>query len=71
MTEELNNWSAFVAAWLPGSEGAGVADVLYGDKPFTGTLPYTWPKTLAQADTKVSATDVGEPLFPLGYAFSK
>jgi beta-glucosidase len=48
-----------------------VADVLYGDKPFTGTLPYTWPKTLAQADTKVSATDVGEPLFPLGYAFSK
>lgn len=71
VTEELNNWSAFVAAWLPGSEGAGVADVLYGDKPFTGTLPYTWPKTLAQADTKVSATDVGEPLFPLGYAFSK
>ena len=71
VTEELKSWSAFVAAWLPGSEGAGVADVLYGDKPFTGTLPYAWPRTLEQVDTKVSATDLGEPLFPLGYAFPK
>jgi len=71
VTEELKNWSAFVAAWLPGSEGAGVADVLYGDKSFTGTLPYAWPRTLAQADTKGSSADLGKPLFPLGYAFSK
>jgi beta-glucosidase len=35
--------AAFVAAWLPGSEGQGVADVLFGDAPFTGTLPMTWP----------------------------
>ena len=30
-------------AWLPGSEGSGVADVLFGDKSFTGTLPLPWP----------------------------
>jgi hypothetical protein len=34
---------AFLAAWLPGTEGGGVADVLFGDKPFTGKLPFTWP----------------------------
>jgi len=34
---------AFVAAWLPGTEGGGVADVLFGEKPFTGKLPFTWP----------------------------
>lgn len=36
-------WDAVVAAWLPGSEGGGVADVLFGDYPFTGTLPVAWP----------------------------
>ncbi|MCL2689263.1 MAG: glycoside hydrolase family 3 C-terminal domain-containing protein [Chitinispirillia bacterium] len=34
---------AFIAAWLPGTEGAGVADVLFGDRPFTGKLPFAWP----------------------------
>ncbi len=42
---ELAASDAFVAAWLPGSEGAGVADVLLGDYDFTGTLPFTWPAT--------------------------
>lgn len=40
---ELEHTSAFVAAWLPGSEGQGVADVLFGDHPFTGVLPFSWP----------------------------
>jgi beta-glucosidase len=41
---------AIVAAWLPGTEaGPGLADVLFGDKPFTGTSPYTWPRTAADA----------------------
>lgn len=35
-------WDASVAAWLPGSEGQGVADVLFGDYPFMGTLPVEW-----------------------------
>lgn len=39
----VNDWDALVAAWLPGSEGAGVTDVLFGDYPFTGTLPVIWP----------------------------
>jgi beta-glucosidase len=42
---ELAASDAFVAAWLPGSEGAGVADVLLGDYDFVGTLPFTWPST--------------------------
>jgi len=37
------NWPTIVAAWLPGSEGQGVSDVLFGDYPFTGTLPISWP----------------------------
>lgn len=36
------DWDAIVAAWLPGSEGAGIADVLFGDYPFTGKLPIEW-----------------------------
>lgn len=50
---------AFVAAWLPGTEGQGVADVLFGEYPFTGKLPYTWPRSIDQipfdfADGKIS-----------------
>jgi len=40
--EYANDWDAVVAAWLPGSEGHGVADVLFGDYGFTGTLPVVW-----------------------------
>jgi hypothetical protein len=36
---------AFVAAWLPGTEGEGMTDVLFGDTPFTGTLARNWPKS--------------------------
>ena len=37
--------NALVASWLPGTEGEGVADTLFGDKPFTGRLPQTWAKS--------------------------
>ncbi|MFA5413585.1 MAG: glycoside hydrolase family 3 protein [Patescibacteria group bacterium] len=40
--EYAKNWDAIIAAWLPGSEGQGVADVLFGDFAFTGTLPVEW-----------------------------
>ncbi|HLD31030.1 MAG TPA: glycoside hydrolase family 3 C-terminal domain-containing protein, partial [Patescibacteria group bacterium] len=36
------NWDAIIAAWLPGSEGQGVTDVLFGNFPFTGILPVDW-----------------------------
>ena len=39
---------AFVAAWLPGTEGGGITDVLFGHRPFTGRLPYTWPRSIEQ-----------------------
>jgi beta-glucosidase len=39
----LSECDAWVAAWLPGSEGQGIVDVLVGDAPFTGRSPYAWP----------------------------
>ncbi len=67
---QLEKSDAFVAAWLPGSEGQGVADVLFGDKPFTGKLSFTWPRQMSQLpfDFKTLPTQ-GEdaPLFPFGY----
>lgn len=66
MNRELNAADAFVAAWLPGSEGAGVADVLFGQREATGRLSFSWP-----------AACTGEPvngpegaLFPLGFGRS-
>lgn len=63
VNRELNAADAFVAAWLPGSEGAGVADVLFGRSPATGSLSFSWP-----------ADCTGEPvngpqgaLFTVGY----
>jgi beta-glucosidase len=44
--EVLDEADAFVAAWLPGTEGQGVTDVLFGDYPPTGRLSYTWPNSL-------------------------
>jgi beta-glucosidase len=58
--DEYKKWDAFIAAWLPGSEGGGIADVLFGDKNFTGRTPYTWRKTIN-----------GEILFPFGYGLTK
>lgn len=56
--------SALDAAWLPGSEGAGVADVLFGKVAPTGALPVSWPATATQQP--VNAGDGQTPLFPLG-----
>jgi beta-glucosidase len=57
---------ALVAAWLPGSEGAGVADTLFGRRPFTGRLPMTWPKSLDQEPINVGDRNY-DPLFPYGW----
>ncbi|NIJ29662.1 beta-glucosidase [Sphingomonas insulae] len=62
----LNAADAFVAAWLPGSEGGGVADVLFGKQQFRGRLPYSWPKRSDQSPLNVG--DAGyDPLFPYGF----
>jgi len=44
ITDELNESKAFVVAWFPGSEGQGVADVLFGDHNFQGKLSFSWPR---------------------------
>jgi beta-glucosidase len=58
--DEYKDWDAFIAAWLPGTEGGGIADVLFGNRDFTGRTPYTWRKTIN-----------GEILYPFGYGLTK
>lgn len=71
ITEEIGDWSAFVMAWLPGSEGGGVADVLYGDIPFSGTLPFDWPKSMNYFTVgKQGAPGQDEILFHYGYGMT-
>jgi beta-glucosidase len=60
---------AIVAAWLPGSEGAGVADDLFGLRPFTGKLPVTWPRSLAQEPINKGDANY-DPLYPFGYGLT-
>jgi beta-glucosidase len=55
----LGQSSAVVAAWLPGTEGQGVADVLFGDYKPTGKLSFTWPKAVGKG--------TADPLFAYGY----
>jgi beta-glucosidase len=62
----LRQVDALVASWLPGSEGAGVSDVLFGRRPFTGRLPVSWPRSVAQEPINVG--DRGyDPLYPFGF----
>ncbi|CAM5184568.1 glucan 1,4-beta-glucosidase [Alishewanella longhuensis] len=69
---ELNASDAFVAVWLPGSEGEGVADVILRDSTgavqhdFTGKLSFSWPATPQQATVNMGDTDY-QPLLPYGF----
>ncbi len=64
--ELLTQIDALVASWLPGSEGMGVADVLFGKKPFTGKLPVTWPRSVAQEPINVGDSSY-DPLYKYGF----
>ncbi|HZL04968.1 MAG TPA: glycoside hydrolase family 3 C-terminal domain-containing protein, partial [Coriobacteriia bacterium] len=66
---QRNEADAIVAAWLPGSEGAGVADDLFGARPFTGKLPVSWPRTLAQEPINIGDPNYN-PLYPYGYGLT-
>jgi len=71
ITDQFQDADAWVAAWLPGSEGEGVTDVLFGDYLFTGKLSYSWPRSNAQLpineNNSAGKTGCQAPLFPFGY----
>jgi beta-glucosidase len=75
ITDQFRIPDAWVAAWLPGSEGQGVADVLLGDYPFTGKLPYTWPRSNEQLpineNNDIGNTGCDAPLFPFGFGLGQ
>ncbi|MDX9690928.1 MAG: glycoside hydrolase family 3 protein [Acholeplasmataceae bacterium] len=72
VTDYIDSFDAYIMAFLPGTEGLGITDVLYGDHDFKGTLPYTYPRILSQAthtmlDLNYNANDY---LFPYGFGLS-
>jgi beta-glucosidase len=69
VTDELSKMDAFVMSWLPGSEGAGVSDVLFGNRPFTGKLPVSWPRSEDQEPINVGDRSY-DPLFPYGFGLT-
>jgi len=64
VNEEMAASDAFVAAWLPGSQGEGVANALFGRTPFTGKLPRPWPAT------DIACNEPAEELLPTGYGLT-
>jgi len=75
MNREINAADAFVAAWLPGSEGAGIADVLLRNADgsvqhdFKGKLSFSWPRTATQYANNVGQKDY-DPLFAFGFGLT-
>ncbi|MBN2738891.1 MAG: glycoside hydrolase family 3 C-terminal domain-containing protein [Spirochaetales bacterium] len=69
MTTQIQNADAFIAAWLPGTEGLGVTDCLFGDYDFTGRLSYSWPRDDSQIPINIHDTNYN-PLFEFGAGLS-
>jgi beta-glucosidase len=69
ITNALADCNAFVAAWLPGTEGQGIADVLFGDYNFTGKLSHSWPRNMNQIPINYGDANY-DPLFPYGFGLS-
>jgi beta-glucosidase len=62
----LGQIDSLVASWLPGSEGEGVADMLFGKAGFTGRLPVSWPRSVSQEPINVGDASY-DPLYPFGW----
>lgn len=69
IADTLKQSDVFIEAWLPGTEGQGVADVLFGDYHPTGRLPLSWPKDGNQVPVHIG-DDPYNPLFPYGDGLS-
>ncbi len=68
IASHLPQWDGLVAAWLPGTEGQGVADILFGVVEPTGTLPVTWMRSASQQP--INHGDGQAPLFPLDFGLT-
>ena len=69
INKELDSSHAFIAAWLPGTEGEGISDVLFGDFDFTGKLSMTWPRSMKQIPINYGDSSY-DPLFKFGFGLS-
>jgi Beta-glucosidase-related glycosidases len=69
INDALGRCDAFVAAWLPGTEGQGVTDVLFGDYKPTGKLSFSWPRSMAQIPINVGDKNY-DPLFKYGFGLT-
>ncbi len=69
INEALEQADAFVAAWLPGTEGQGITDVIFGDYKPIGKLSFTWPKSLSQVPLNIGDQPY-DPLFEYGFGLS-
>ncbi len=67
--EALDSSDAFAAIWLPGTEGAGITDILFGDYAPTGTLSFSWPRSADQHPINIGDENY-DPLFPYGFGLS-
>ena len=68
--QSLETSDAFIAAWLPGTEGQGVADVLFGDFKPTGKLPRIWPASNDHLSSSIDASAAVKPLFTSGFGLT-
>ena len=67
--DEVDKWDGLIAAWLPGSEGKGVTDVLFGDYNPTGRLSVSWPRSMDQIPINFG-DETYDPLFEYGFGLS-
>ncbi|XP_051113407.1 uncharacterized protein LOC127239350 [Andrographis paniculata] len=66
----LEKIEALVVAWLPGTEGRGITDVIFGDRPFHGRLPMTWFRSVDDLPIHSSGENSLDPLFPFGFGLT-
>lgn len=69
ITDVVNDFDAILAAWLPGTEGEGITDILFGDFKPAGKLSFTWPKNMAQVPINTGDKNY-DPLYPFGYGLT-
>lgn len=69
INDVLEECDALIAAWLPGTEGQGIADVLFGDHKPTGKLSCSWPRSMDQVPINLGDSNYN-PLFPYGYGLT-